>query len=108
MMLPMWEWCATDGAQRCARSAPERFDARGRRSLALNLKQPSSLAVYLELCESAKIVVEGNHHGVMERLGPGPDVMHERYPKLVYGRVTNRGQFGLRARSTPKSLPPWA
>jgi alpha-methylacyl-CoA racemase len=73
---------------------PERFDARGRRTIALDLKQPSSVGTCLRLCETAEIVFEGNRPGVMERLGIGPDAMHARNPRLVYGRMTGWGQYG--------------
>lgn len=78
---------------------PDRLDARGRRTLALDLKQPSAVAVCLDLCESADIVFEGNRPGVMERLGLGPDAMHARNPKLVYGRMTGWGQYGPSAQA---------
>jgi alpha-methylacyl-CoA racemase len=39
-------------------------------------------------------VIEGLRPGVMERLGLGPEVMLERNPRLVYGRMTGWGQTG--------------
>ena len=74
--------------------AAHRFDARGRRTIALDLKQPGAVAICLKLCERAEIVFEGNRPGVMERLGLGPDAMLERNPRLVYGRMTGWGQHG--------------
>jgi alpha-methylacyl-CoA racemase len=74
--------------------APERFDARGRRTLALDLKQPDAVAFCLELCERAEVVFEGNRPGVMERLGLGPEVMLTRNKRLVYARMTGWGQHG--------------
>jgi alpha-methylacyl-CoA racemase len=73
---------------------PNRLDTRGRRSLALDLKQPRAVALCLDLCTAAEIVFEGNRPGVMERLGLGPQAMHARNPKLVYGRMTGWGQNG--------------
>lgn len=77
--------------------APSRLDARGRRTIALDLKQPESVELCLKLCESAEVVFEGNRPGVMERLGLGPEVMLARNPRLVYGRMTGWGQAGLYA-----------
>lgn len=74
--------------------APQRFDARGRRTLALDLKQPEAVELCLELCESADVVFEGARPGVMERLGLGPDVMLARNTRLVYARMTGWGQDG--------------
>jgi len=67
---------------------------RGRRSLALDLKNKEAVAVCLDLFERAEIVFEGFRPGVMERLGLGPDVALKHNPKLVYGRMTGWGQEG--------------
>jgi alpha-methylacyl-CoA racemase len=73
-----------------------RYDvmARGRRSLALDLKQPAAKEVVLRLLETADILIEGFRPGVMERLGLGPDVCQARNPALVFGRITGWGQSG--------------
>ena len=68
--------------------------ARGRRSIALDLKNPSGLATLLRLVERADGLIEGFRPGVAERLGFGPDVCHEHNPRLVYGRMTGWGQTG--------------
>ena len=68
--------------------------ARGRRSLALDLKQPEGRATALRLIERADVVLEGFRPGVMERLGLGPAECQARNPALVYGRVTGWGQEG--------------
>lgn len=68
--------------------------ARGRRSLALDLKKPAGRLAALRLVEGADALIEGFRPGVMERLGLGPDTCLERNPKLVYGRVTGWGQNG--------------
>ncbi len=67
---------------------------RGRRNLALDLKQPEAVETALALCAKADVVIEGFRPGVMERLGLGPDLMLKRNPKLVYGRMTGWGQDG--------------
>ena len=67
---------------------------RGRRSVALNLKDPRATELCLELMSRAEIVFEGFRPGVMERLGLGPDVVLKRNPRLVYGRMTGWGQDG--------------
>lgn len=67
---------------------------RGRRSLAVDLKQPAAVAMVLRLIDGADIVLEGFRPGVMERLGVGPDVCLARRPSLVYGRMTGWGQSG--------------
>ena len=47
---------------------------RGRRSIALDLKQPGAVDVVLRLLDGADALIEGFRPGVMERLGLGPDV----------------------------------
>ncbi len=73
---------------------PTDVTARGRRSVALDLKRPESIAVCLRLIERADALFEGFRPGVMERLGLSPDVSLARNPRLVYGRMTGWGQSG--------------
>src|SRR5277367_1887657 len=73
--------------------------ARGRRSVALDLKDPAAVETALSLIDRADAVFEGFRPGVMERLGLGPDVALKRNPKLVYGRMTGWGQFGPYAKA---------
>ncbi|HWJ96708.1 MAG TPA: CaiB/BaiF CoA-transferase family protein, partial [Acidimicrobiales bacterium] len=68
--------------------------ARGRRSVAVDLKNPEGVATVLDLVAEADVLIEGFRPGVMERLGLGPDVCLERNPRLVYGRMTGWGQQG--------------
>jgi alpha-methylacyl-CoA racemase len=68
--------------------------ARGRRSVAVDLKKPEAVAAVLRLVDGADALIEGFRPGVMERLGLGPEVCLQRNPKLVYGRMTGWGQDG--------------
>ncbi len=81
------------------RSSPADVTARGRRSVALDLKQPAAVETCLKLMETADAVFEGFRPGVMERLGLGPDAALARNPKLVYGRMTGWGQTGPYAKA---------
>ncbi len=74
--------------------APSDVTARGRRSVALDLKSPDAVQACLKLMDAADGIIEGFRPGVMERLGLGPDVVLKRNPKLVYGRMTGWGQTG--------------
>jgi alpha-methylacyl-CoA racemase len=78
--------------------------ARGRRTLALDLKDPRARRVLQGLVAKADALVEGFRPGVMERLGLGPDVCIERNPKLVVGRVTGWGQSGPLAQAAGHDL----
>ena len=67
---------------------------RGRRNIAIDLKQPDGVDALLTLVESADALIEGFRPGVMERLGVGPDECAARNPRLVFGRMTGWGQSG--------------
>ena len=68
--------------------------ARGRSSIAIDLKNPDGVEVVLRLVETADALIEGFRPGVMERLGIGPEDCLARNPKLVFGRMTGWGQEG--------------
>ncbi|MBI5478777.1 MAG: CoA transferase [Deltaproteobacteria bacterium] len=67
---------------------------RDKRSLVLDLKKPAGRDVFLRLCDSCDVVVEGFRPGVMARLGLSWDVLHPRNPRLVLVSVTGYGQDG--------------
>lgn len=72
---------------------------RGRRSVAIDLKNPEGQATILDMISQADAFIEGFRPGVTERLGLGPEVCLERNPALVYGRMTGWGQDGPLARA---------
>jgi len=74
------------------------FVNRGRRSVAIDLKKPGASELILKLSTDADMLIEGMRPGVMERLGLGPDVVLDRSPHIVYGRMTGWGQDGPRAK----------
>jgi alpha-methylacyl-CoA racemase len=78
--------------------------ARGRRSLAIDLKKPGAAAAVLQLIDASDALIEGFRPGVMERLGLGPDLCLQRNPKLVYGRMTGWGQTGPLAQTAGHDL----
>ena len=85
---------ATSGGKR-----PPDVLARGRKSIAVNIKSTAGKAVILKLCEGADAIFEGFRPGVTERLGLGPDECLARNPQLIYGRMTGWGQDGPMARA---------
>lgn len=70
------------------------IDARGKKSMVLDLRKPEAVEAVLKLVETADVLTEGYRPGVAERLGVGPDVCLKRNPKLIYGRMTGWGQEG--------------
>lgn len=73
---------------------------RGRRAVAMDLKNPHAADAVKRMIARADAVTEGFRPGVAERLGLGPDDCLRLNPKLVYGRITGWGQDGPLA-STP-------
>ncbi|MBC9732342.1 CaiB/BaiF CoA transferase family protein [Nocardioides marmotae] len=67
---------------------------RGRRRVSADLKDAAGVRTVLEMSDEADVLVEGFRPGVLERLGLGPDVLLDRNPRLVVGRVTGWGQDG--------------
>ena len=79
-------------------------NARGRRSLALDLKHAAGRATLLRLLPGFDVLVEGFRPGVMEKLGLGPAEGHAVNPRLVFGRMTGFGQTGPLAQAAGHDL----
>jgi alpha-methylacyl-CoA racemase len=77
---------------------------RGRTRIALDLKQPYSVALVRGLIDDADGLVEGFRPGVAERLGLGPEVCCEANSRLVYVRITGWGQDGPLANAAGHDL----
>jgi len=70
---------------------------RGKRSIALDLKDSDAVAELKRLIESADVVVEQFRPGVMDRLGLGYEALSAINPRLIYCAITGYGQQGPRA-----------
>lgn len=79
-------------------------NARSRRSVALDLKEPAGRDAVLRLADRADVLIEGWRPGVAERLGLGPADCRARNPGLVYGRMTGFGQTGPLAQAAGHDL----
>ena len=67
---------------------------RGKKSLALDLKDPAERARLLPLLREADVLVEQFRPGVMDRLGLGYADVREVKPDIVYCAITGYGQHG--------------
>ncbi len=67
---------------------------RGKKSLALDLKNPDDLAKLRPLVEKADVIVEQFRPGVMNRLGLGYGTVAKINPAVVYCSITGYGQDG--------------
>lgn len=70
---------------------------RGRRSVALDLREDADRAVVLALVEDADVLVENFLPGAMDRLGLSDDVLRARNPALVHGVISGYGHDSSRA-----------
>ncbi|MDA1098634.1 MAG: CoA transferase [Proteobacteria bacterium] len=70
---------------------------RGKRSLALDLKNPDGKRIALDLANAADVVIENNRPGVTARLGLGYDTVRQANPEVVYLSITGFGQTGPNA-----------
>ncbi len=70
---------------------------RGKRSVVLNLKDPTDRDRARVLVLDADVLVENNRPGVMQRLGLGWDWFGKRKPALIYCSISAYGQSGPRA-----------
>ncbi|AWP15424.1 putative alpha-methylacyl-CoA racemase [Scophthalmus maximus] len=68
--------------------------ARGKLSVAINLKTTKGVALLRKLCLQSDVVLEPYRKGVMEKLGLGPQELLKENPRLIYARLTGYGQSG--------------
>ncbi|MEM7212366.1 MAG: CoA transferase [Pseudomonadota bacterium] len=72
--------------------------ARNKKSITLNLKDPSARQIALDLVAQSDAVIENFRPGLMERFGLGPDDLAAVNPGCVLVRVSGFGQTGPRAK----------
>jgi len=70
---------------------------RGKRSIAIDLKDKDAVAKLAPLIRSADVVVEQFRPGVMDRLGLGYEALAKLNPRIIYCAITGYGQSGPRA-----------
>ena len=70
---------------------------RGKRSVALDLKNPTQRDQARELVLGADVLIENSRPGTLDRLGLGWNWFAERHPKLIYCSISAFGQSGPRS-----------
>jgi CoA:oxalate CoA-transferase len=70
---------------------------RGKRSVALDLKDPGARSLLLDLVESSDVWLTNWRPGVADRLGLGDEVLVDRNPRLIRVYITGYGNRGPRA-----------
>jgi itaconate CoA-transferase len=66
----------------------------GKQSAALDLTEPADLDVFTALLERADVLVSNLAPGALGRLGLAPEVLAERYPRLIVVDISGYGQGG--------------
>jgi crotonobetainyl-CoA:carnitine CoA-transferase CaiB-like acyl-CoA transferase len=67
---------------------------RGKRSIAMNLKQTAAKEAALKIIQSCDVLLENFRPGVMDRLGLGHQFLSRIHPKLIYCASCGWGQDG--------------
>lgn len=67
---------------------------RNKRSMAVDLKDPESVAQLKSLAAVTDVIIENYRPGVLPRLGLGYDALSVENPKLVYCSISGYGQTG--------------
>jgi crotonobetainyl-CoA:carnitine CoA-transferase CaiB-like acyl-CoA transferase len=75
-------------------SAPFMTWNRNKRSVVMDLKQSADKAALLRLIDQADVLVENYRPGVLDRLGLGWPVLHERNERLILASISGFGQTG--------------
>ncbi|MEX2194333.1 MAG: CaiB/BaiF CoA-transferase family protein [Thermoleophilaceae bacterium] len=75
-------------------SAQSWITDRGKRSLAIDLKNPRGADAFKRLIADADLLVESFRPGVMARLGLGYEDVRDLNPRLVYCSISGYGQDG--------------
>jgi CoA:oxalate CoA-transferase len=67
---------------------------RNKQSMSANLKDPSDLAMVIELIKRADVIIQNFRPGVMEKIGLGYEDVKLLNPRLVYAQVSGYGTEG--------------
>jgi alpha-methylacyl-CoA racemase len=77
---------------------------RGKRTLALDLRDERGRDLLVDIVGEADVFVEGFRPGAVEDLGVGPETLREHNPALVYCSLSGFGQTGPRRDQPAHSL----
>lgn len=66
----------------------------GKKSIALDLKNPDDKKIFEQLLAKADILVENFRPGVLDRLGYPWEKLHKTYPRLIYVAISGYGLSG--------------
>ena len=67
---------------------------RNRINVTIDLKNPDGVELVNKLLKGVHILLEGNRPNIMEKIGLGPNDVHNINPEVIYIRLTGWGQEG--------------
>jgi crotonobetainyl-CoA:carnitine CoA-transferase CaiB-like acyl-CoA transferase len=67
---------------------------RGKKSIALNLKEDAAREIFYEMVKSADVVIEGFRPGVVKRLGVDYETLARLNPRIICCSISGFGQTG--------------
>ncbi|MEJ5222791.1 MAG: CaiB/BaiF CoA-transferase family protein, partial [Tepidiforma sp.] len=67
---------------------------RGKKSIALNLKEEAARKIFYRMVEGADVVIEGFRPGVVKRLGVDYDTLSQINPRIICCSISGFGQTG--------------
>src|ERR1700761_8449899 len=85
---PLRAW-QTDGV-----SVHWKVYSRNKKSLAMSLREARGRELFLELLDTAQVLIENFRPGTLEAMGFAPEVLHRQNPGLIILRVSGWGQDG--------------
>jgi crotonobetainyl-CoA:carnitine CoA-transferase CaiB-like acyl-CoA transferase len=88
------DWCREIGKQYGDQSSNSIVYNRGKKSIALNLKNTDGLAIAKSLCKSADVIIENYRPGVLAKFGLDEKSIRPSNPTMIYYSVTGFGQTG--------------
>ena len=88
------DWSRHLGTRHAGRTALEIAGNRGKRSIALDMKQPGAVLAVKRMAAKADVFVEAFRPGVADRLGVGYAALSADNPELIYLAVSGYGQSG--------------
>lgn len=91
------DFCRHEKPQKNAMSYYIEALGRNKRSIALNLKDPSAHDAFMELVETADIIVESFRPGVTKKLGIDYEAVRARNPRIIYCSFSGYGQADPRS-----------
>lgn len=68
---------------------------RNKKSVTLNFRQEGAIELFLDLVDTARVLVENFKPGTLEKMGIGPEVLLKRNPNLIVIRISGWGQDGM-------------